>query len=85
MRLSAESVSRWTASRYKGIAAVWINALERLPEVGRAVTCRLQHCDSKSVQEHELKRVDESDCTWRTADDGSEVRYDWSVIEWLDA
>ncbi|MDO8728381.1 MAG: hypothetical protein Q7K26_06695 [bacterium] len=65
---------------------MWIKALDRLPEVGRIVRCRIQHLGRKdNIQEHELMKVNESDCDWRTSDDNSEVGYDWAVIEWLDS
>lgn len=60
----------------------WIKTNDRLPEIGESVTCRLQQVFNGTVVEHELCRVDESDCTWRTADDGSEISYSFNVIEW---
>lgn len=61
----------------------WVKALEKLPKPGSQVPCRIQHCGTKNVQEHELVAVDESDCNWRLPD-GSELSYDWSVIEWFE-
>jgi len=49
-------------------------------EVGAVYRVMLQHCTTKSRQQAELKRVDESDCTWRFPCDNSELSYDWSVI-----
>ncbi len=65
--------------------SVWIESATSMPAVGREVLCKLQHCDSKTVVEHRLVRVDESDVTWRTAGDLAEVSYDWTVTQWLDA
>jgi len=66
------------------IIGAWIDANQRMPQVGAKVLCRLQHWHTKGIQEHQLVAVDESDCTWRTADDNSEVSHDWTVIEWFD-
>lgn len=62
----------------------WIKVVDRAPTVGAEVLCRLKHCFSGNTQEHRLKSVDEDDCSWRTADDGSEIDYSWDVIEWFD-
>lgn len=56
----------------------WVKALEKQPKPGSQVLCRIEHCSSKNVQEHELVAVDESDCNWRLPD-GSELSYDWWV------
>lgn len=64
---------------------MWTKTADRMPEAGRIVRCRIQHCERKdNIQEHELMKVNESDCDWRTADDNSEVGYDWTVVGWLD-
>lgn len=60
----------------------WIKTNESLPPFGKAVNCQLIHCSSGSTQLHRLIRVDESDCSWRTADDHSEISFDWDVIKW---
>lgn len=60
----------------------WIKTRERLPEVGRVVKCRLQHWNQESTQEHNLIRVDEGDCDWRTEDYHSEISFNWNVVEW---
>lgn len=44
--------------------------------------CHVQHFQSKNIQEHLLNRVEEDDVDWRTADDNSELSYDWTVIKW---
>lgn len=62
----------------------WVQASDRLPITGARVTCRLRHCDSENVVEHELVKVDEDDCAWRTADDCSEISYSWDVVEWYE-
>ncbi|ATC60259.1 hypothetical protein CMV05_22990 (plasmid) [Vibrio anguillarum] len=48
------------------------------------VKCKLQHWFTNSVQELEMIRVDESDHSWETADDRSELDFNWNVIEWLE-
>lgn len=63
---------------------MWIKVKERMPELEHPVKCRLKHWNSEEVQEHKLIHVAEDDCSWRTADDRSEVSYNWDVIEWLD-
>jgi hypothetical protein len=60
----------------------WIKSRDRLPVEGREVQCRLKHVFSGNIQEHRLTKVDEDDCSWRTADDASEIDYSWDVIEW---
>jgi hypothetical protein len=62
----------------------WIKTGERLPMPGAEVQCRLKHAFTGNSQEHRLKCVDEDDCNWRTADDGSEIDYSWTVIEWFE-
>ena len=42
----------------------------------------LQHATSGTVIYAELIHVLESDCAWRTADDNSELSFDWDVIRW---
>ena len=63
---------------------MWVNPHERIPETGKPVLCKVRHFHTKNIQEHELVKVDESDCDWRTSDDNSELSYDWTVIEWKD-
>ena len=53
-----------------------------LPKVGVPVFCQIQHCISKTIIEEELIYVIESDCSWKTADDHSELSYEWDVIAW---
>lgn len=60
----------------------WHDPLSRLPEDGAIVKALLQHADTKTIQQHKLRRVVEDDCEWRTADDNSAILYDWSVIAW---
>lgn len=62
----------------------WINVRDRLPATGAEVLCRLQHFKTEAIQEHKLLKVDEGDCSWRTADDHSEISYSWDVVEWQD-
>ena len=60
----------------------WINVKDELPPFNKKTLCRLEHWHTLGIKEYELKRVDESDCMWRTADDDSEIDYNWTVIKW---
>lgn len=62
----------------------WIKTTERLPATGQEMRCRLEHWNSDKIVEERLVKVDEDDCAWRTADDNSEISYNWNVIEWED-
>lgn len=53
-----------------------------LPEYNVPVLCVVEHWKTKGTQEAELIFVKEDDCNWRTADDNSELSYDWNVIKW---
>lgn len=64
---------------------MWTSPKTLLPAVGRKVLCRLKNDNTGAVQEHWLRYVAEDDCSWRTADDNSEISYNWTVIEWLDS
>jgi hypothetical protein len=44
--------------------------------------CTLEHVITKKRTTALLKKVDEDD-DWRTADDGSEISYEWNVVEWI--
>lgn len=61
---------------------MWVNPHDKMPKVGQIVLCKVQHFHTNNIQEHELIHVDESDQDWRTADDNSELSYDWTVIAW---
>ena len=52
------------------------------PPVGQVVVAQLRACGSGRTVEAELVHVEEDDVTWRTADDMSEVSYDWDVVGW---
>ena len=54
-----------------------------LPEVGVIVKADVKHCTGGFEATVELIAVNESDCTWRFADDNSELAYDWDVISWV--
>lgn len=56
---------------------------QNLPQTGNKYLCKLQHWKTKGIVEAELIKVNEDDCAWRTADDNSEISYDWNVIEWV--
>lgn len=66
------------------INCTWIKTSDRMPPVGVAVKCLLRHCSTRNTQEHQLVRVDEDDCAWRTAGDRCEISYEWDVVEWLE-
>ena len=52
------------------------------PPVGEVVVVQLRGCGTGRMVEAELVHVEEDDVTWRTADDMSEVSYDWDVVGW---
>ena len=52
------------------------------PEINIKVNAWVQHFHTKNVIQAELVHVDESDCDWRTADDNSELAYEWNVVAW---
>lgn len=52
------------------------------PTPGQVVVAQLRGCGSGRTVEAELVHVVEDDVTWRTADDMSEVSYDWDVVGW---
>ncbi len=60
----------------------WIS-VKNLPTTGTKVIAELQHWESKNLRYFELIKVNEDDCPWRTADDNSEVSYDWNVIRYM--
>ena len=62
--------------------AGWIDPKKQAPEVGVFVRAVLKGCTTGKLIEEVLYRVDESDCYWRTADDNSEVDFNWDVIYW---
>lgn len=61
-----------------------ISIKDKLPGAGAEVLCQLKHCHTGNMQEHRLIRVEEDDCSWRTADDRSELSYDWNVVAWYE-
>lgn len=52
------------------------------PIKGKTYLCKLQQCFSKEIVEEKLMWISEDDVAWRTADDNSEISYNWDVIEW---
>ena len=61
---------------------MWIDPKERVPEVGVPVKALLRGGTTGKLVEAVLVRVDEGDCFWRTADDHSEVDFNWDVVGW---
>ena len=47
---------------------------------GTLVLAVIQHWHTKGERFAMLRHVKEDDCSWRTADDNSELSYDWNVI-----
>lgn len=62
----------------------WISIKEKEPPINVPVKCKLQHWFTGSVLEYEMVRVDGEDHNWVTADDSSELDFNWNVIEWLE-
>lgn len=54
----------------------------KMPTAGSIVIATIEHWYTKGQQEVELIHVKEDDCDWRTADDNSELDYNWNVVEW---
>lgn len=52
------------------------------PPVGVVVVAQLRGCGTGRTVESDLVRVEDDDVTWRTADDMSEVSYEWDVVGW---
>lgn len=65
----------WTIVNYKN--------KDTLPKTDDIVLAILQGCETKRLIPITLKKVDESDCEWRTADDNSEISYAFDVIKWM--
>ena len=57
-------------------------ATNGLPQVGVIVVAEVEHCIGEYKATVELIAVDESDVSWRFADDQSELSYDWDVMSW---
>lgn len=68
------------AARGEGI--IWTNPAHKMPTVGALVSCLLRHHSTGKILENQLRKVQESDVDWRTADDNSEIGYDWEIIAW---
>lgn len=62
----------------------WINSKDRMPVSEQTMLCRLKHFFTGKILEERLVKVDEDDCSWRTADDRSEISYSWDVVAWLE-
>lgn len=53
------------------------------PQTGSIVVAQVKHWHTGGCRFVVLKRVKESDCTWRTVDDNSELSYDYNVIKYF--
>jgi hypothetical protein len=62
----------------------WINTADRMPVAEQTMLCRLKHCFTGNIVEERLVKVAEDDCSWRTADDRSEISYNWDVMAWFE-
>ena len=55
----------------------------KYPKAYIPIRATLQHWHTKGVRSCDLVFIDdEDDVSWRTLDDGSELSYDWDVINW---
>ncbi len=61
----------------------WIKASDVMPEYNKDVCVILRHCGNHKKIKALLIRVNEDDCTWRTADDHTELSFDWDVKYWM--
>lgn len=52
------------------------------PKFDVLVVATIEHWNTKETQLVDLIHVNEDDVTWRTADDNSELSYDYNVINW---
>ena len=52
------------------------------PEFNKPVRAIVKSSCSQHVSFCNLKAVDESDCTWRFFDAGSELSNNWDVVYW---
>ena len=51
------------------------------PVKGQVYLCKIMHFETKEVQEHLLKYVDEADCSWHTANGkGALDEWSWQVV-----
>jgi len=62
---------------------MWIDPKKQNPAVGVPVRALLRGATTGKLVESVLVHVDEDDCYWRTADDNSEIDFNWEVIGWL--
>jgi len=52
---------------------------------GKNYICEVLCYNSGRIETVELKGAHDEDCTWRTADDHSEVdEWNWDVISWVE-
>lgn len=82
--LQDDMLSGWKCFMYDELLAKyrWIPVSEGLPETDEMVLCELRHCTTHGKKYAVLFKVDESDVTWRTADDNAEISYDWDVTHY---
>ena len=62
----------------------WLPIRENPPKTGDNFWGLLEHWYTHGKRVWELVAVDESDCSFRTADDNSEISYDWNVTHWME-
>lgn len=49
---------------------------------GKVYLCKIRHYKGERTQEIEMLYSPSSDNTWLTADDESELNFDWNVESW---
>jgi hypothetical protein len=54
-----------------------------MPKINTVVNATIEHWHTKGKRQAELIHVKEDDVSWRTADDNSELSYDWNVVAWV--
>lgn len=59
----------------------WIPVSKRLPEFNVPVLAALKHVSGKRAIAY-LEHVNESDCSWVTEDDSSELHWNYDVTHW---
>lgn len=66
-------------------APYWFALKNKQPPLGKKVRCLLQHWNTLNILEVAMVMVKGGDHNWRTADDNSELSFDWTVIGWRKA
>ncbi len=67
----------------KALRDPWVSVEDGLPKHRQKVIAEIEHFHTHGKKYAVLFKVDESDCSWRTADDNSEIAYEWNVKKWM--